>query len=435
MTQRFKARTITAALAIGALALAGCSGGSGSDDGSVTLTWYMGAGVPDDVATAEQLAADFTAANPDVKVVVDASGPEGVELDAQIRTKLGTGDMADLFWYNSGALMQQLNPDAQLLNVGDEAWVDDLSDDYRGTVSSENGTYGAPVGSGMGGGFFYNIPVYEELGLEVPKTWEEFMANSEVIKAAGVDPVIQSYGDTWTSQMIFLADYANIEAAEPGFADALTANEVTFAETPAAVGSFQKLQDLAESEYFNADFQNLVLDQAIAKLVNGEGAHYPMLTFAQATIQQNYPDQVDTIGFFPVPGTSADDHALTTWMPSSVYAPATTEHPEEVKRFMAFVASPEGCDSITEARGVTGPYVVSGCDIEGDVSRIVEDMLPYFDSGATSPALEFLSQVKGPNLQAFTVEVGTGIRSAEEVARAYDADNAVQAQQLGLAGW
>lgn len=122
-------------------------------------------------------------------------------------------------------------------------------------------------------------------------------------------------------------------------------------------------------------------------------------------------------------------------MPSSVYAPATTEHPEEVKRFMAFVASPDGCDSITEARGVTGPYVVAGCEIEGDVSRIVEDMLPYFEDGATSPALEFLSQVKGPNLQAFTVEVGTGISTAEDAARAYDADNAVQAQQLGLEGW
>lgn len=437
MSQRITRRGLTAsaALAIGALALAGCSSGGGGDEGPVTLTWYMGAGVPDDIATAEQLAADFTAANPDIKVVVDASGPQGVELDAQVRTKLSTGDMADLFWYNSGALMLQLNPDQQLLNVADEAWVSDLNDAYRHTVSTANGTYGAPVGSGMGGGFFYNIAVYEDLGLEVPKTWDEFMSNGEAIREAGIDPVIQSYGDTWTSQMLVLGDFYNVTAEVPEFADQLTVNEVNFAETPVALESFEKLQDVAEAGFFNRDFQNTLLDQALAKLANGEGAHYPMLTFAQATIQENFPDQADDIGFFPVPGDSADSNGLTTWMPSSVYAPASTEHPDEVKQFLAFVASPEGCDAITEARGITGPYVVNGCEIDGDVSRIVSDMLPYFEDNKTSPALEFLSPVKGPNLQTILVELGTGTTNAEQAAQAYDEDNRVQAEQLGLEGW
>ena len=426
---------LLAAGTVAALVLAGCSAGGGGDDGPVTLTWYMGAGVPDDIATAEQLAESFNAANDDVVVEVDASGPAGVEIDAQIRTKLATGDMADLFWYNSGALMKQLNPDSQLLNVADEPWIDDLSDNYLTSTSTENGSYGAPVGSAMGGGFFYNIAVYEELGLEVPLTWDDFLSNSEVISAAGIDPVIQAYGDTWTSQMLTLADFHNVSVDNPDFGDELTANEVTFADTPAAVESFQKLQDVAEAGYFNEDFQTTLLDQALAKLANGEGAQFPILTFAQATIVQNYPDQAADIGFFAVPGESPDTNGLTTWMPSSVYSPATTEHPEEVKRFMAFVASPEGCDAITEARGVTGPYVVDGCEITGDVSRIVSDLLPYFESENTSLALEFISPVKGPNLQTFTVELGTGITNAEQAAEAYDEDNAQQAQQLGLEGW
>lgn len=422
---------------VAALALAACSGGGGgSEEGEkVTLEWFMGAGVPDDIATAEQLAEDFNAANPDIEVVVDASGPEGTELDNAIKTRLSTGDMADLFWYNSGALMLALNPDQQLLNVGDEPWLDDLNDAYRGTISTENGAYGAPVGSAMGGGFFYNVQVYEDLGLEVPTTWDAFMENNAAIKAAGIDPVIQSYGDTWTSQMVTLADFYNVYESDPDFGDELTANEVSFADTPAALASFGKLEDLATAGYFNEDYPTLLLDQALAKLANGEGAHYPMLTFAQATITENFPDQADDVGFFPVPGDSADTNGLTTWMPSSVYAPAYTEHPDEVKQFMAFVASPDGCDAITTARGVTGPYVVNGCEISGDVSRIVSDMLPYVEDGATAPALEFLSPVKGPNLQSITVELGSGITTAEQAAAAYDSDNAAQAQQLGLEGW
>lgn len=437
MPERLSHR-IPAALAAGAvavLALAGCSAGGGGDDGGkVTLEWYMGAGVPDDIATAESLAAAFNAENPDVEVVVDASGPEGVELDNAVKTRLSTQEMSDLFWYNSGALMQALNPDSQLLNVADEPWIGDLQDAYVQTVSTDAGTYGAPVGQAMGGGFFYNISVFEEAGVAVPQTWDELLDAVGAIRAIGVDPVIQSYGDTWTSQMIVLADYYNINAANPDFAEELTANEVSFSEEP-GLTSFEKLQDLAEAGAFNADFPTTLLDQALGKLATGEGAMYPMLTFAQATIQQNYADEADNIGFFPVPGDSADEFGLTTWMPSSVYAPSYTEHPDEVKRFMEFVASPAGCDAITEARGITGPYVVDGCEISGDVSRIVEDMLPYFDDAKVAPALEFLSAVKGPNLQNFTVEVGSGITTAEQAAAAYDEDNALQAQQLGLEGW
>ena len=163
---------MAAGVVIAALGLAGCTG-TPAEDGPVELTFYMGAGVPDDVATAEALAAAFTEANPDITVTVDASGPEGVELDNAIKTKLATDDMADLFWYNSGALMQALNPDQTLLNVGDEPWVENLNDAYRTTVSTDNGTYGAPVGSAMGGGMFYNISVYDDLGLEVPTTWDD----------------------------------------------------------------------------------------------------------------------------------------------------------------------------------------------------------------------------------------------------------------------
>jgi len=59
----------------------------------------------------------------------------------------------------------------------------------------------------------------------------------------------------------------------------------------------------------------------------------------------------------------------------------------------------------------------------------------YYTDGKQSPALEFLSPVKGPNLENFTVEVGSGIVSAAKGASLYDQDVTKQAQQLGLKGW
>ena len=84
---------------------------------------------------------------------------------------------------------------------------------------------------------------------------------------------------------------------------------------------------------------------------------------------------------------------------------------------MAFVASPDGCAVIGETRGNAGPFVIDGCEMSGDVSQIVADMLPYFESGKTAPAFEFLSAVKGPNLANFTVEVGSKISTASKPLR------------------
>ena len=67
----------------------------------------------------------------------------------------------------------------------------------------------------MGGGILYNKNVYEKLGLQVPKTWAEFMANNDKIKAAGITPVIQTFEDTWTSQLFVLGDFYNVAGRDP----------------------------------------------------------------------------------------------------------------------------------------------------------------------------------------------------------------------------
>ena len=115
-------------------------------------------------------------------------------------------------------------------------------------MSVGNELYGAPITGSTGGGILYNKKVYEKLGLQVPKTWAEFMANNAKIKAAGIDPVIQTYADTWTSQLFVLADFHNIAAADPGWAEKYTAGQVKYAQEPAVKG-FQRLEEVHKAGY------------------------------------------------------------------------------------------------------------------------------------------------------------------------------------------
>lgn len=390
---------------------------------------------PQSVAVAEAWVAAYTAKNPDVSIDIEVR-PGGGEGDNIVKTRLATSSMADVFFYNSGSLFQALNATQNLLPLTNEPFQANVQESFKSVVSAGGEVYGAPFAPAMGGGIFYNKPIYAELGLEIPKTWDEFMANNEKIKAAGKTAVIQTYGETWTSQVVVLADFFNVLADAPDFAEQFTANEAKFATTPSAERSFEKLQELYDAGFYNADFGAATYPDGLRMVATGEGAHYPMLTFGIGAIAETVPDHIQDVGFFALPGETADKNGLTTWMPDSIYASKATASPELAKDFIGFIASPEGCDIRNEAVGATGPYMIAGCDLPADVPPAVTDMLPYFqEGGQNAPALEFLSPVKGPALEQITVEVGSGIRPAADGAALYDEDVRKQAQQLGLAGW
>ena len=153
--------------------------------------------------------------------------PGGSEGDNLVKTRLATGDMSEVFIYNNGSLLQAIKPEQNLTPLDDQPWAGQIDQTFADSSKGSDGKlYGGPYGTAFGGGVLYNIPVYKKLGLEIPKTWDEFMKNNETIKkAGGIDPVEQTYGETWTSQLFVLGDYHNVEAAVPDFAAKYTAGE------------------------------------------------------------------------------------------------------------------------------------------------------------------------------------------------------------------
>jgi raffinose/stachyose/melibiose transport system substrate-binding protein len=429
--------SLFAAIAVCILALGACSAGSlGSNDkgGGTTLNFLVD-NSEGSVKTGQGLAEAFHAKNPDITIQVQQR-PGGAEGDNIVKTRLSTGEMTDVFLYNSGSLFQALKPQQNLVPLTGESWAGQVEDLFKPTVSVGNELYGAPITSSFGGGILYNKKVYEKLGLQVPKTWAEFMANNAKIKAAGIDPVIQSYQDTWTSQLLVLADYHNIAAADPGWAQKYTAGQVKYAQEPAVKG-FQRLEEVHKAGYENKDYRSIKFEKGVSLLAAGKGAHYPMLGVVVGNLAASDPEHINDVGFFGQPGDDAAKDGATLWLPAGLYIPKSTQGAklEAAKKFVTFVASPEGCDAQTKAFPPAGPYMVKGCDLPADVPAAVKDLVAYVKAGKVTPALEFSSPVKGPALEQITVEVGSGLRSAADGAALYDKDVKKQAQQLGLKGW
>src|SRR5690349_10495714 len=99
-----KVLATAAALAVTGGALTGCAASGG--DGTTEITFLTSNDAPNP-ETAEALAAAFEEEHPDITVTVEIR-PGGTEGDNLVKTRLSTGEMADVFYYNSGSLLQAL---------------------------------------------------------------------------------------------------------------------------------------------------------------------------------------------------------------------------------------------------------------------------------------------------------------------------------------
>lgn len=384
----------------------------------------------------DALSAAYMKANPDVTVKVNYV-PGGVEGDAVLKSQLASGTAPDVFVYNVGALLQAIDPVRNLVNLKNEPWMKTVNTGFiPSATGADGGVYAAPFGTAMGGGILYNKRIYSQLNLKIPLTWNEFMANNAKIKKAGIVPVINSFKDSWTTQLFVLGDHFNVAAAMPGFEKKFTANKIVLASNKATLAGFSYLEQIRKAGYTNKDAAATTFSKALEYLALGKGAHYPMLSAGIDTIVSNFPTKAPDIGFFAQPGTNAKSNGATVWMPSGVYIPKTTKVLDEAKKFVAWTVTKASFEVQNKAVPPSGPYFIKGAPVSGNLTGVFTDLYNYMQKpGASYPALEFLTPVKGPNLSQICVEIGTGQKSALEGAKSYQKDLQKQSKQLGLAGW
>jgi raffinose/stachyose/melibiose transport system substrate-binding protein len=118
MTSQRSWRWLALLAATGALAACGGfgnddngGGGNASTSGkgqAVTLSWLVD-NSEQTLTPAKALAAAFHAKNPNVTIKIETR-PQGGDGDNLVKTRLATGEMNDMFTYNSGSLFQALKP-------------------------------------------------------------------------------------------------------------------------------------------------------------------------------------------------------------------------------------------------------------------------------------------------------------------------------------
>jgi raffinose/stachyose/melibiose transport system substrate-binding protein len=232
-----------------------------------------------------------------------------------------------------------------------------------------------------------------------------------------------------------LADNHNVIEEYPTFADDLTSNKINIATTPAALRSFEKLSEVYQKGYLNSDFQSTSIDDGLKMLAEGTGVQYPYMSKGLMEIAKSYPDHINDIGFFPQPGDNPKSNGLTMFMPAAIYVNKNAQNLEAAKKWVEYFISPEGVKTYQANKNPVGPFAVKGLKVPDTVLPAVKEILPYFESGNSTLALEYLIPIKGPSLPEITSKVGSGTLSARQGAQLYDQNLEETAKQIGLKGW
>lgn len=207
----------------------------------------------------EAVKAKWNEMHPDVELVLTGSAAGGTESLGLLQTMLASGTAADVFIHQTrlAAFAQA----GYLTDLSDQPWADKIVEGCKPDCIYDDTVYAAPLDSN-GWGIYYLKEIYEdELGLKAPANFEEFIANCQVIKDAGYDPIVTGGASGWPFQGMFLSFTSFLFGANPNYHIDLYNGEVSLAG-PEMYGLFEAIQELYDKGYFSDATMSYTIEQA-----------------------------------------------------------------------------------------------------------------------------------------------------------------------------
>lgn len=262
-----------AAIALPLIAFLTACGGSSESDGKTILLYDTGI-EPVNQNMWHAAIKTFEAAHPghkvDFKAIKDDDYSQGGKLIAALRSKNPPDVYFEWTWSaverdaqngNALDLSPYVTPEFKA-SLDPHAWA---GTDFNGKP------YMVPFGYEVANLLFYRKKTLSDNGIEVPKTWEEFVAACAKLKAAGVTPIMQGNqaawpAGNWASELV--AVYLGPERYKQAGA---TPPQVKLTD-PAFVEAVTRLKELRDAGAFSPSINTMNDNEGIAHFVSGEGA-------------------------------------------------------------------------------------------------------------------------------------------------------------------
>jgi ABC-type sugar transport system, periplasmic component len=346
-----------------------------------------------------------------------------------VNTRLATQDAPDLlFYWGQEAKIKQLQPEKNLVDLTNEEFASRINPAVsKYFLKSEGKLYGIPVTGLSVGGVLYNKKVFADLGIQIPQTYDELLAASEKIKAAGITPIYEAGKEGWPLQIFTFNAMANVLQAQPDLMDKLNTRQTTYDQVPEYVDALQRQADLRKSGYLNKDLFSGTYDMSLEQLATGKAAMVIQADWAVSPLLEKFPDA--EIGMFPMPWNGDNLAAISD--PNGLYVLKNSKNADAAMDFVRFFSEQEQLtkyfNSVKSIPTWTGLAV--------DLNPGTADMNSFVESGKAVPFFNSLSVVEIGDYQSLLQQLYGGQMSAKEVAAGLQSNVDKGAKAAGIAGF
>lgn len=209
------------------------------------------------------------------------------------------------------------------------------------TVFYKNTPYAVPI-SYYQWGFYYNKKLFENLNLQVPKTWEEFLKVCEVLKQNDITPIVLGAKNKWTAASWF--DYINLRVNGIKFHKNLLKGKVSY-KSEKVVKVFKIWKELLSKDYFTKNSKNWTWNQPLPYILRQKAGMMLIGNFVTTNITKFRKKEIGFFGF-PIIDSSIGRYEES---PVDIFmVNKSSKNIKEAKEFIKFISKKDIQESLNE---------------------------------------------------------------------------------------
>jgi N,N'-diacetylchitobiose transport system substrate-binding protein len=407
---RFAASALAAGLAA---SLAACSSGTSEEPSGEATTidvWLMRDSVTD--AFLDEFVADFEADNPNTDVNVQIQEWDGI--GQRVVSAIASNDAPDVIEVGNTQVAQYA-ASGGLTDLGDKVselggadWIPGLAEPGR----IGDAQYGIPYYA-ANRVVVYNTELFEAAGITGPPTTrDEWIAATTTLNSGDVQGIYLP-GQNWYALAGFVWDEGGDLAVQDGetWKGALDTPEAL-----AGMDFYAQLQALGKgpkgSDEANPPQVDVFSAGDVAQIIATPGA-------GRQIVEAN-PELEGKIGYFPVPGKTADEPGAVFTGGSNLVIPVATSHPDEAYTFVAALAGDEWQEKLAVAMSYV-PNKTTLADVLADDPGAAAMAIGAHNGHATPNAPEWAAVEANNPIKNYMTQVLTGADPNEAAATASEA--------------
>ncbi|MBT2499708.1 extracellular solute-binding protein [Agromyces sp. ISL-38] len=403
-----------AVIAASALVLSGCAGGGDTADDKTLTLWHF-EGEDSAMGKAWDEAIKVFEEETGAKVEFEAKGFEQIRSTAS--QVLNSDEAPDILEYAKGNGTAGLLASQGLLTdmtdvVEEYGWDDKLAPALQTTARyDEDGIMGSGPWYGVPnyGEFvtvYYNKDAFAAAGVEVPTTYDEFVAAMQTFKDAGTTPLAEAaleypLGQLWYQLALSKADRSWVDDYQ------LYTGEVDW-HGPELTEATQTIVDWTDAGYISKDITGLKAEDAGVSFISGEAPMFVSGSWWYGRFQSEI-DGFDW-GIFEFPESQLNlGSAGNMWV-----VPTNAKNPELAYEFIEITMRPE----IQAILGNNGGLPVAA-DIKDITDEKSKELIEQFNAINERDGLSFYPDWPTPTFYDTIVaelqELVNGTKSPDEV--------------------